>query len=112
MTVVVEDELVSLDELQDQIAEFEDYVQVNYLSFSFLRLDLLLTRSSNSLPMSLPWPRSKLPYLVFHCLQISTPLLSKLFPLTHSPFLSSTSSVSVHSPRRSGSILECSRHLA
>ncbi|GAA5853744.1 hypothetical protein JCM3766R1_004061 [Sporobolomyces carnicolor] len=27
MTVVVEDELVSLDELQDEIAEFEDYVQ-------------------------------------------------------------------------------------
>lgn len=29
MTVVVEDELVSLDELQDEIAEFEDYVQVS-----------------------------------------------------------------------------------
>ncbi|POY70936.1 hypothetical protein BMF94_6114 [Rhodotorula taiwanensis] len=27
MTVVVEDELVSLDELQEEIAEFEDYVQ-------------------------------------------------------------------------------------
>ncbi|GAA6061868.1 hypothetical protein JCM10212_001301 [Sporobolomyces blumeae] len=27
MTLVVEDELVSLDDLQDQIAEFEDYVQ-------------------------------------------------------------------------------------
>lgn len=28
MSVVVEDELVSVDELQEQIAEFEDYVQV------------------------------------------------------------------------------------
>ena len=29
MTVVVEDELISLDELQEEIAEFEDYIQVN-----------------------------------------------------------------------------------
>lgn len=29
MSLVVEDELVSLDELQDEIAEFEDYVQVS-----------------------------------------------------------------------------------
>lgn len=32
MTVVVEDELVSLDELQEEIAEFEDYVQVSFTS--------------------------------------------------------------------------------
>jgi len=30
MTIVIEDDLVSLDELQDQIAEFEDYIQVNF----------------------------------------------------------------------------------
>lgn len=28
MSVVVEDELVSVDELQEEIAEFDDYVQV------------------------------------------------------------------------------------
>jgi len=52
MTVVVEDELISLDELQEEIAEFEDYIQVNKLtlsSFPFvpsLTLPLSLYRST------------------------------------------------------------------
>ena len=37
MSVVVEDELVSVDELQEEIAEFDDYVQVRPLSSSVLR---------------------------------------------------------------------------
>ncbi|KAF9238646.1 elongation factor 1 beta/delta chain [Melanogaster broomeanus] len=41
ITLVVEDELVSLDELQDTIAEFEDYVQSSDIAAMQSTLDIL-----------------------------------------------------------------------
>ena len=67
MSVVVEDELVSVDELQEEIAEFDDYVQVRP-GVPFLRFFFFSHRppadsrpappscSRRTLP---PWPSSK-----------------------------------------------------
>jgi len=51
ITLVVEDDKVSLEELQEQIEEFEDFVQST---------DIVRSYSSSTANPRLPWPSCKL----------------------------------------------------